>query len=862
MTTYALLALPLGLALAACAGEGQQAPTANATGASFPFVIPWDDALKGTATDVTFLNDGPAGSHGPILVKQGVFVERDTGKRVRFLGTNLGARAAFPATKDEADKVAGRLAKAGVNLVRFHHLQNGWDLEGGTIWKPGRTFIEIDPAQLDKLDYFIAALIKNGVYVNINLTTSRDYKPELGFPESVTELKNFAKKVDKFNPRMIELQRQYAKELLDRTNPYTGRKYKDEPGVAFIEINNENSLVGWPGESPGAGLSTLPEPFRGEIVGLWNQWLERKYGDDVKLKAAWSGVSTITGESLIGPDTAWTNENQSNSDVTFTELPAPAGKRTAKGYRVVINSHKGPSWHVQAHLPGLTLESGKVYTVKFVGQADRPTGINVASRLDKPDWRFLGPDASVQLGPEPKAHAVSFRAQNTEPGHARIGFVLGDARGTITLTEVQLFEGASGEGPIEGQTIAQRTIEIPNPGLGRKWLDWIDFLVETETAFSNGMRNYLRDDLGFTATNMIDTQIAWGSLTAFRREAAMEFADNHAYWQHPTFLGTDWDPKNWVVNRQSMVPEMAGGGGELGRLARERVWGKPYSVSEYNHPAPSDYQAEMMPLYATFAALQDWDAIYTFAWDATPPDRPNNRIQGFFDCNTNPAKAAFYPSSAIIFRQGLLEPATGETVVGVPELPWEKVFTQQAAFAEAFPEQDLFATKLGIHVGKTWSKPGTGSPVTARDQRYLVDTPKVKALAGFVRGGTVAFKDAGLEFAPSGAEFAAMTWVPLDGKPLGESARTLLTLVGRVENVDMGWNAERTSVSDQWGEGPTHAEVVTCSVTLETDGPRKVWALDGTGKRVRELPAKHEGGTLSFAVDQNAASLWFEVVKP
>ena len=48
----------------------------------------------------------------------------------------------------------------------------------------------------------------------MNLTTTRDYIPELGFPESVNDIPfNHYKKIDKVNQRMIELQRDYAAKL-------------------------------------------------------------------------------------------------------------------------------------------------------------------------------------------------------------------------------------------------------------------------------------------------------------------------------------------------------------------------------------------------------------------------------------------------------------------------------------------------------------------------------------------------------------------------------------------------------------------------------------------------------------------------
>jgi ABC-type amino acid transport system permease subunit len=38
--------------------------------------------------------------------------------------------------------------------------------------------------------------------------------------------------------------------------------------------------------------------------------------------------------------------------------------------------------------------------------------------------------------------------------------------------------------------------------------------------------------------------------------------------------------------------------GTIGALCRSAVLGKPFAVSEYNHPAPNDAQAECVPLVA------------------------------------------------------------------------------------------------------------------------------------------------------------------------------------------------------------------------------------------------------------------------
>ncbi len=220
---------------------------AGAQTGMFPFVLPWSDSASGTATDVSFLNTKPAGANGLIVSRDGHFVETKTGKRIRFLGTNFAARAAFPSHAD-AEKVAARIAKLGINLVRMHHMDNvDWG-QPDSIWDYSyKDRQHISAAQLDRLDYLIAQLKKNGVYVNLNLHVSRQFSAADGFPESVSQIKfGYDKRVDEFDARMIALQKQYAHDLLTHVNPYTGLAYASDPAIAMVEINNENSLVGDP----------------------------------------------------------------------------------------------------------------------------------------------------------------------------------------------------------------------------------------------------------------------------------------------------------------------------------------------------------------------------------------------------------------------------------------------------------------------------------------------------------------------------------------------------------------------------------------------------------------------------------------
>lgn len=834
----------------------------------FPFVIPWDDAVKGVITDVSFLNAKPAGVNGRIVAKDSQFVEETTGKPVRFFGTNITSAMAFPSHLD-AEKVAAHLAKMGVNIVRFHHLQAEWDApRGGSIWKADKLNQEINPESLDRLDYFIYALKKQGIYSNVNLQTTRRYLPEMGFPKSVLEIPfSFCKKIDKVDRKMIQLQKQYAKDLLGRKNPYTGLLYKDDPAVAVIEINNENSLVGWPGEAPGAQLDTLPEPFRGEIVTAWNNWLAKRYPNDAAMRAAWSKGSTPVGPSLLNAASRWSFENHSNGDVKPTVTDDQLKNGAAPTITVQVNSNSGPDWHVQAHIPGLTLKNGDVYTVSFRGKCSQPAKVSIGATLDQEDWHNVGLSGSLDLSTEWKKYKFSFTCQSPVAGHNRVGFVLGNARGKIEIKDFSIQPGYVSSG--ENGSLEAKNVPMPQGGTKGQMADWTRFLADTETAYATEMRDYLRKDLGFKAM-MIDTQISWGGFTSLQREKDSDFADNHAYWEHPSFPGKEWDSRNWIVRNTPMVNQLPQPGGEFASLAAWRVEGKPYSVSEYNHPAPSDYRAEMMPLYASFASLQSWNAIYTFDYGETTSKTENDKIQGFFAVSTDPAKMAFFPSMAVLFRQGLVPSPipVGYSHAG-KTTPWEPDFTPRAS-GISLSSRTRLTQDIRIYAG---SDTGPSGEITKGKNGtvYLAGLDGAQVLVGFVGdgewstrstlmiGSSPGARESSYRFPSFGNQFAAVSLVPMDGAAIQNSARMLLTLVGRVENQGMGWNADRTSVGNKWGHGPTVAEGIPCTVSLYSQKSLKVWALDGNGNRTRSVPVKVENGRQVFTVGPEYKTLWYEV---
>ncbi len=218
-----------------------------------PYIVDHVSRVDSPA-DVRFLLDAPAGKHGFVRSVGGHLATED-GKRIRFWGVNIAGwtkGSALIPPKKEAALFASELARLGVNCVRFQFL----DLprQQKPVGQIPETFTPsglidgtrddsrvMDPEQLDLLDNFVAQLKENGIYIDFNLNVGRKYKKGDGVPDY--DLIGVAKCVTYFEPHLIELEKEYAKELLTHLNPYTHLEYRNDPAIAIVEILNENSVL-------------------------------------------------------------------------------------------------------------------------------------------------------------------------------------------------------------------------------------------------------------------------------------------------------------------------------------------------------------------------------------------------------------------------------------------------------------------------------------------------------------------------------------------------------------------------------------------------------------------------------------------
>lgn len=230
------------------------------------------DDVEESPLDISFILEPPAGRHGYVMAKDDKFYFED-GKEARFWGINIVSEQAFP-THERAVYIAKRLAQMGVNIVRFHQLDNFRNNRLSIFGRSPKTTRTLDKNALDKFEYFWAQLKKRGIYLYLDLTTSRKVLSN--------DLNGFLTNTSfhiqgSFINELIDLQKEYARKILTHTNPYTKTQLSSDPCLALVLIQNEDSLF-YLNKST---IFTINKIARNYLDNLFQEWLLKKYNPDL-----------------------------------------------------------------------------------------------------------------------------------------------------------------------------------------------------------------------------------------------------------------------------------------------------------------------------------------------------------------------------------------------------------------------------------------------------------------------------------------------------------------------------------------------------------------------------------------------------
>jgi hypothetical protein len=820
-----------------------------------PFVIP---AKPNPDSPIAVTSYEPVRTDSDRLIANGGHFYRG-GKRVRLWGVNLAFGANLP-THEDAPVVAARLAAVGVNAVRCHHLDTSRWPRG--IWNTDGK--DISPEALDRLDFFINQLALHGIFIDLNLHVGRAHSEYLGLPKTNGQ---YDKIFGIFTPELIDAQKDYARKMLSHVNRYRGVSYADDPAVAIVEITNEDSFFMWSGDEM---LRAMPPYYVNILQKKFDAWLVNLYGSNEKLRQAWAQGVQPLGEDIL-----------SNGDLRMdsTSDSVPEGWRVEqhegcqvllfrRQYRskdalfIEIKKADDTQWHLQLNQGGLSLKAGQYYTVTFEAAGEQPRDLGCSVGQAESPWGNLGLSRQAKLTNQWQTFSFGFVATADEK-NARLNFAFGGSTVPVYLANVRLCPGGrmglTDDENLDAGSVALFGDNESSPRTN----DRMRFLAETEKSYFDGMRSFIKGNLGSKA--LVTGTIVFGPLGLYA-QSDMDFIDTHAYWQHPRFPGRPWDAENWLIDQKPMVdyPDQA----TVFELAAERLSNKPFTLSEYNHPAPLDSQAACVPIIASFAAAQDWDGIWLYTYSHSSDQWDRQYMYSYFDIDTNPAKWGFMRAGTAIFRRGGIQPLSGSSLVSLIDtgdmltslvnlhIKYDRnmfdVLAERAGITRMEMLKKRFVLALG---GRKESVSPEGSDTqldwSVENDRgiYAAWGSSACVFAGHANRFEASTKG---RIAMTSPGFVSMTVTTLDDVAMSKSRKILITACGRCENTGMIFSKDRRTVGLNWGKAPVQIEAVTGTVRLP-EGQWKCEALGPDGMPKHEVPVSD--GTVKLSPEYG--TMWY-----
>jgi len=262
------------------------------------------DHFGASPIDLRPLNESVAGEHGFIrLSADGEGLVRGDGRPIRFWsGSDYAWRIPFKdgnlsVSAAERERVAHDArwqAKRGINMVRFHgHLPPKRQRNGPPVSRE-----DINEMDLHGAWYMVAAFKKEGIYSTISpywgSHTDNEASWDLGF-----EGGNLSGLVFFYKP-VQQMYKRWLKRLYTERNPYTGIPLKDDPAVAIIQLQNEDSLLFY----TEGRISGRP---REQLLRMFGDFLKKKYGSLEKALARYESYESgwdLRGEDSVAKGTA------------------------------------------------------------------------------------------------------------------------------------------------------------------------------------------------------------------------------------------------------------------------------------------------------------------------------------------------------------------------------------------------------------------------------------------------------------------------------------------------------------------------------------------------------------------------------
>ena len=374
------------------------------------------------------------------------------------------------------------------------------------------------------------------------------------------------------------------------------------------------------------------------------------------------------------------------------------------------------------------------------------------------------------------------------------------------------------------------------------------FLQETQDRVLEEQIDFVKNELKLKTMVTSLNMAAFMPLTLLRDK--FDLVDNHQYFSHPTFPEQSWClPQN---NDQSSA--IMSGAVLPRQIMPTRIFGRPFTVTEFNFCNPNVYRAEAGPLAGGYAALQNWGGLWRFAWSHSEDGILNIRTGGF-DAVNDPMQQFGDRIIHALFLRGDLAPAAEKISFAVSR----DCVKLNGGFGEFPDEFSLLGLRaqIGSHVEGKPLPAGvrsfrSGMKVKG-DSRVKLDrnagslaivSPLTETVT--LREGTLAADKLRVRDAST---FMTVAAISLDRKPLPQSRSILLIHLTNFVGSGVHFGNEDKTLLRSWGNLPLLVERGTAGIELAVDGPCRIAALASDGSEAGEVKGEFKDGVLRFTAD-------------
>jgi hypothetical protein len=491
----------------------------------YRFIID-QDHLSGAA-DFSFLNH-PLTPADKIAAVNGHFVTA-SGQPVRFFGVNLAFGANFPSLED-APRIAKRLRRLGVNLVRLHHMDSQPDSNPATAGSLLTTgpYPTLNENSVALLRNFLDALKNEGIYVNLNLKVGYVFRPTTdGIPNATIPTQS--KPLHMIDARMIALQQEYARKVL------TALQLHDDPVLAMVEINNESSLAySW---QTNQFETLITGPYRDSLTQNWNRFLQSRYQSTASLRDAW-GASQ--------PDSTQLLPNRWQLEI---HAPSQASLKNIDGGAIQIDFTRNDAL-VIAKQVGFDIVQNEGYLATVELRADIPTSVSLDVKQDVSPWRSMT-SRTLSLTPAWQSFTMPFAATFSMESIGRLGLQIERSTNPVQIRNATLIRrGRRGLDPQESLELATVALPGSEAAFPARQQDFLDFLASADKAYLDAILSAIRESTRGQVP-VAGTQLDFGGMLNLDSHRGLDYQDFHFYVDHYNFPNVAWDGRDWRIRNSS-----------------------------------------------------------------------------------------------------------------------------------------------------------------------------------------------------------------------------------------------------------------------------------------------------------------------